>query len=96
MMFILRDRTGIVPDVIRSSIKASRPTPAYADPHGGTDYFVAADKETGNALEIQGHEIVWLRDGWYEVGAGGVAIWTDATFWEVRNTTFTVSEICPL
>lgn len=96
MMFILRDRTGAPPHSIRSAIKASRPTPDYADPRGGTDHFVAADREVGTALAAQGHEIVWLGDGWYEVGAGGVAIWSDAMFWEVRDTPFTVSEICPL
>ena len=97
MMFIFRERDGAgLPEAVKGSVKLTRPTPSYADSRGGTDHFFVADKEVADALASEGHEIVRLRDGWYEAGEGGVAIWTDGLFWEIRDTTFTVAEICPL
>jgi hypothetical protein len=38
---------------------------------------------------------VALADGWYaEDGGGGVAIWGQGRYWEIRDTPFTVKEAC--
>lgn len=83
MMFIVRgDRTPPF------TVKATRRAPGGA----GTDHFCTGDPE---AAAAQGWPVVRLHDGWYAGdNGGGVAIWGQGMFWEVRDTPFTVSEAC--
>jgi hypothetical protein len=93
MMFIVRSR-GERPQAASIAIKAVRKTPAIIpDGAGKTDYFCVGDAEAMAALRAAGSEVVELRDGWYEDDAGGgVAIWGQGKYWEVRDTPFTVKE----
>jgi hypothetical protein len=88
MMFIVRTTGQPPPDV---QVKMQRRTPAStaADP-GTKDFFCVGDAET---LRAQGLTVVSVHDGWYpdDVG-GGVAIFGQGRFWEVRDTPFTVKE----
>lgn len=91
-MFIVRTKEPATPPP-GAVIKASRPTPAYAAAVGGTtDYFCEAADDAADKLAAGGAEVLKLKDGWYEVGHGGVAIWGNGRFWELRDTLFTVSE----
>ena len=86
MMFIVR--TGGETPAIRA-IKQTRRTPAPAS--GGThDFFCDGDPDAARAL---GLNVVALHDGWYAGDSGGgVAIWGQGRFWEIRDTPFTVRE----
>ncbi|HTV87736.1 MAG TPA: hypothetical protein VME41_01860, partial [Stellaceae bacterium] len=45
-------------------------------------------------LRAAGHQIVELRDGYYEDGkGGGVAIWGQGRYWEIRSDPLTVAEV---
>jgi hypothetical protein len=93
MMFIIRSR-GERPDAAGITIKAARRTPAIIPESAGrTDYFCVGDAEAMAALSAAGWDVVALRDGWYADDAGGgIAIWGQAKYWEVRDTPFTVKE----
>jgi hypothetical protein len=91
MMFILRGKDAAPPAV---AVKVSRRTPATVpDGAGKTDWFCLGDEAAMAALRAAGLEIVVLRDGWYADDAGGgVAIWGQGRYWEIRDTPFTVKE----
>lgn len=87
MMFILRLAADAAPPL---PVKLRRNAPNAA---GKTDHFCVADAAVIAALRNAGHEVVELRDGWYADDAGGgVAIWGQGKYWEVRDTPFTVRE----
>ncbi len=45
------------------------------------------------ALRASGWTVVELHDGYYEDGrGGGVGIWGQGKYWEIRDTPFTVKE----
>ena len=95
MMFILRG-PGKAPPAPALRIKATRKTPGIVPGGAGkTDFFCLGDAAAVTALRAAGAEIVELRDGWYadDVG-GGVAIFGDGKYWEIRDTPFTVREAC--
>ncbi len=78
MMFIVRT-AGAKPDL---AVKMTRRTP---DGSGTTDYFCIG--------EAEGLPIVAVHDGWYaDDTGGGVAIFGQGKFWEVRDTPFSVVE----
>ena len=93
MMFIVRTADE-VPSLPSLRIKLRRKTPEMvADAAGKTDYFCVGDTGHLSALQTEGYEIVELRDGWYaDDAAGGVAIFGQGRYWEVRDTPFTVRE----
>ena len=63
------------------------------DSAGQTDLFVVGDDDAPDRLRTQGWRVVLLRDGWYQDdGAGGIAIWGQGAYWEVRDTPFSVRE----
>jgi hypothetical protein len=94
MMFIVRSSGGKRPDAAGIEIKQSRKTPARVpDANGKTDFFCVGDGAAVVALRDVGWNVVELRDGYYEDDTGGgVAIWGQGRYWEVRDTPFTVKE----
>ncbi|HEX3863987.1 MAG TPA: hypothetical protein VHY35_20070 [Stellaceae bacterium] len=93
MMFIVRN-SGERPAAAEVQVKLSRPTPPIvAGGSGKTDFFCVAEADTVTALRASGWPIVDLHDGYYEDGAGGgVGIWGQGRYWEIRDTPFTVKE----
>lgn len=78
MMFIIRT-DGPRPDM---AVKMTRGTP---DGSVQTDYFCVGD--------AAGLPVVPVHDGWYaDDTGGGVAIFGQGKFWEVRDTPFSVVE----
>jgi hypothetical protein len=76
MMFIVRT-DGKRPDL---SVKMTRRAP---DGSGKTDYFCVGDPA--------GLPVIAVHDGWYaDDTGGGVAIFGQGKFWEVRDTPFSV------
>ncbi|HEY1410794.1 MAG TPA: hypothetical protein VGF36_01575 [Rhodopila sp.] len=90
MIFIVRTGPGRVPDF---AIKMTRQTPDTApDSAGRRDFFCLGDPE---AAKSAGWPVVPVHDGWYDDDAtGGMAIWGQGMFWEVRDTPFVVKEAC--
>ncbi|MBV9828874.1 MAG: hypothetical protein JO001_24885 [Alphaproteobacteria bacterium] len=93
MMFIIRT-TGEAPSAANIAVKLSRKTPAIVTGgEGKTDYFCVAEPDTIEALRGQNVPVVAVHDGYYEDGkGGGVGIWGQGKFWEIRDTPFTVKE----
>jgi hypothetical protein len=86
MIFIIRTTTG---QPSGFDIKMTRRTPAIVpDSANHIDYFCL-----GDPAEAPNHTPV--HDGWYadETG-GGMAIWGQGLFWEVRDTPFTIKQAC--
>ena len=93
MMFIVRS-AGDAPEAATIRVKLTRLTPPTVKDAGGkTDFFCVGDAEVIAALRKTGWTVVELRDGYYEDGrGGGVAIWGQGRYWEIRDTPFTVRE----
>ena len=93
MMFIIRS-SGEWPDRVDVLVKLSRETPASVpEAAGKTDFFCLGDPEVIPTLRAAGWKVVELHDGYYEDGSGGgVAIWGQGRYWEIRDTPFTVKE----
>jgi hypothetical protein len=90
MIFIVRTSAGRVPPL---DVKMVRKTPAIVpDSPGRVDFFCLGDPE---AAKTAGWPVVPVHDGWYAGDdGGGVAIWGQGMFWEVRDTPFTIKEAC--
>ncbi len=75
-------------------VKLSRTTPPIVpDATGKTDFFCVGEADSMAALRASGWTIVELHDGYYEDGkGGGVAIWGQGKYWEIRDTPFTIKE----
>ncbi|WP_428487570.1 hypothetical protein [Rhodopila sp.] len=88
MMFIVRTEQGQVPDL---DVRMVRRTPAIVtDSAGRIDCFCAGDLDAARAA---GWPTVPVHDGWYpDDHGGGVAIWGQGLFWEVRDTPFSVRQ----
>ena len=88
MMFIIRT-AGETPSGTGFTIRSIRRTPALAS--GGTrDFFCDGDRDAARQQQLN---VVPLHDGWYaDDTGGGVAIWGQGRFWELRDTPFTVRE----
>ena len=93
MMFIIRS-AGEWPDRADIDVKLSRDTPEIVSGAAGTtDFFCVGEAEAMPTLRAAGWNVVELHDGYYEDGAGGgVAIWGQGRYWEIRDTPFTVKE----
>jgi hypothetical protein len=93
MMFIVRS-SGERPETAGIRIKLSRKTPPNVpDAAGKTDFLCVGETEAIAALREAGWTIVDLHDGYYEDGlGGGVGIWGQGKYWEIRDTPFTVKE----
>jgi hypothetical protein len=88
MIFIIRTNAGAPPPL---DIKMTRKTPAIVpNSTNHTDYFCLGDPETATQFPV-----VPVHDGWYADDAtGGMAIWGQGMFWEVRDTPFTIKQAC--
>ncbi len=88
MIFIIRTGQGSAPNL---EIKMTRRTPAILPNSAGhEDYFCRGDPE---AATQAGWTVVPVHDGWYaDDRGGGMAIWGQGMFWEVRDTPFTVRQ----
>jgi hypothetical protein len=95
MMFIVRS-AGERPDAPGIAFKLSRATPPFVkDGAGKTDFFCVGEADAIAALRDSGWQTIELRDGYYEDGrGGGVAIWGQGKYWEIRSEPLTVVEAC--
>jgi hypothetical protein len=93
MMFIIRSADQ-KPDRADIEIKLSRATPTnLPEAAGKTDDFCVGEPAAMAALRAAGWTIVELHDGYYEDGlGGGVGIWGQGRYWEIRSDPFTVKE----
>jgi len=65
------------------------------DAAGKTDYFCLGEAAALEGLRAAGLQVVELHDGYYEDGrGGGVAIWGQGRYWEIRSEPLTVVEAC--
>ncbi len=90
MIFIIRTEAGPLPPL---DIKMVRQTPAIIPGASGRiDVFCNGDPQ---AAQAAGWTVVPVHDGWYaDDGPGGMAIWGQGMFWEVRDTPFTIRQAC--
>ncbi len=90
MIFIIRTDSGRVPPL---DIKMVRQTPDIVpNAAGRVDFFCHGDAEAAKAA---GWPVVPVHDGWYaDDGSGGMAIWGQGMFWDVRDTPFSVRQAC--
>jgi hypothetical protein len=96
MIFIIRTEAGQVPVLDAKAvldIKMVRRTPSIVpDSAGLIDCFCLGDPA---AAQAAGWPVVPVHDGWYADDTnGGMAIWGQGMFWEVRDTPFTVRQAC--
>lgn len=86
MIFIVRTQ-GTAPPF---PVKMTRRTPPIVpDSAGKTDFFCLGDPDAAAG----GLPVVRVHDGWYaDDTGGGMAIWGQGLFWEVRPTPLTVAE----
>jgi hypothetical protein len=95
MMFIVRTDSER-PDDPGVRIAAVRATPDLSSEVADQiDLFMVGDDDAPERLRSQGWRVVLLRDGWYQddgEGNGGIAIWGQGAYWEVRDTPFSVRE----
>jgi hypothetical protein len=88
MMFIIRT-VGEQPSGTGFTIRLTRCTPALVSA-GTRDFFCDGELEAARAQKLN---VVPVHDGWYaDDTGGGVAIWGQGRFWEIRDTPFTVRE----
>jgi len=90
-MFIVRS-LGEAPPGVRVALTRRTP-PIVADANGQVDLFCVGEDTERERLREQGWQVVPLHDGWYADDArGGVAVWGQARYWEVRDTPFGIKE----
>jgi len=55
------------------------------------DFFCVGEERELERLRDEGCTIALLHDGWYpDERGGGVAVWGNGRYWEVRSTPFDV------
>jgi hypothetical protein len=89
MIFIVRSPQPDPPAGVRVVQVRRAPT----ESHRLTDLFCVGDADAGELLAAAGWIVVPLHDGWYaDDRSGGVAVWGNGRYWEVRDTPFDVRE----
>jgi hypothetical protein len=93
MMFVVRS-DGKTPEAAGLTVKVRRATPEYVPGSAGSvDFFCVGEVPALAALREAGWNVVDLHDGYYEDGnGGGVAIWGQGRYWEIRDTPLNVRE----
>jgi hypothetical protein len=95
MMFIVRTTADAdQPREAGLRVALVRRTPAIlADHPNQFDIFCVGEESVPDRLRSAGWQVVNLRDGWYQGDdEGGVVIWGQGKYWEVRDTPFTVKK----
>jgi hypothetical protein len=97
MMFLVRaqgDWQACWPEEVRARIAVVRRTPSIVrEADDQTDLFCVGEEAEADRLRDLGLQVILLRDGWYEDDTGGgVAIWGQGVYWEIRDTPLTVKE----
>ena len=93
MIFVVRiDVDGQPPpDPLLRIVRRRATPPLVALAAGQQDVFCVGDDAAPDRLRAQGWNVVPLHDGWYADDAeGGVAVWGNGRYWEVRATPFDV------
>jgi hypothetical protein len=92
MIFLVRTSGVQQPRDTSLRIVRTRATPPLvASMPGQRDVFCVADEDAPERLRGQGWNVVPLHDGWYaDDERGGVAVWGNGRYWEVRATPFDV------
>lgn len=86
MMFIIRT-PGDTPSGTGFTIRLMRRTPGSG---AARDFFCDGDPDAAKGQQLN---VVPVHDGWYtDDTGGGVAVWGQGRFWEIRDTPFTVRE----
>jgi hypothetical protein len=92
MIFIVRtiDPPPTVEDV---RVVRARLTPSPSQKAETRDLFCVGDEQALDKLRGAGLQIVLLHDGWYaDDHGGGIAVWGNGRYWEVRESPFDVIE----
>lgn len=97
MMFVVRTGGAAQsgrPDDAAIRIALQRQTPSILpDSDGQTDLFCIGDEAAMDRLRAAGWQVIPLRDGWYaDDTGGGVAIWGQGLYWEIRDAPLSVKE----
>jgi len=94
MMFIVRTESTVpAPPGVRVALVRATPS-IVADHSGQIDLFCIGDDASPERLQADGWTVVSLHDGWYKADdQGGVAIWGQGLYWEIRDTPFSVKEV---
>lgn len=97
MIFIVRAndhwRECWPPDAAARIALVRRTPSIVADSEGQTDLFCVGEEAEADRFRERGWNVVRLHDGWYaDDGEGGVAIWGQGAYWEIRDTPFSVKE----
>ena len=97
MIFIVRAndhwRECWPPDAgVRIALVRRTPSIVASEP-GQTDLFCVGEEAEADRFRERGWNVVRLHDGWYaDDGEGGVAVWGQGAYWEIRDTPFSVKE----
>lgn len=88
MIFVVRTTNTPPPECI----VRIRTTPALvATAPDQRDVFCVGDETVSDRLRAQGWNVLPVHDGWYaDDDGGGVAVWGNGRYWEVRATPFDV------
>jgi len=88
MIFVVRTTAAQQQPDSRLRVVRMRATPAGP---GQQDAFCIGDESEPDRLRADGWSVVLLHDGWYaDDDEGGVAVWGNGRYWEVRATPFDV------
>ena len=92
MIFVVRTTAAEQPhDTAMRVVRIRVTPPLVAAAPGQQDVFCVGDDAAPDRLRAQGWDVVPLHDGWYaDDDGGGVAVWGNGRYWEVRATPFDV------
>jgi len=93
MMFIVRTQSAdSAPPGVRVALVRATPS-IVAERTGQIDLFCIGDDAAPERLREDGWTVVSVHDGWYKADDdGGVVIWGQGLYWEIRDTPFSVKE----
>jgi hypothetical protein len=94
MIFIIRTTNGEIATAGIRVVRIRRAVgPLGTTREPGVDLFCVADDDAPERLRAHGWNVVSLHDGWYaDDDCGGIAVWGNGRYWEVRDSPFHVIE----